>query len=157
MASLEGKKAPAFTLEGSDGKTHSLKDYAGKKLVIYFYPKDNTPGCTKEACSFRDLHGDLQDLDVALLGVSKDSLKSHDKFIEKFGLPFVLLSDPETKMMQDYGAFGEKKMYGKLVQGTIRSTVVIGSDGKVLKHWPTVKKAEAHPGEVVDFLKTSLA
>ncbi len=154
MASLEGKKAPAFTLEGSDGKTHSLKEYAGKKLVIYFYPKDNTPGCTKEACSFRDLHQELQEMNAVVLGVSKDSLKSHDKFIEKFGLPFVLLSDPDTKMMQAYGAFGEKKMYGKTVQGTIRSTLVVGADGKVLKHWATVKKAETHPQEVVEFLKS---
>jgi peroxiredoxin Q/BCP len=153
MASLEGKKAPDFELVGSDGKKHELRDYSGKTVVIYFYPKDNTPGCTKEACSFRDLHQDLQKMEVVLLGVSKDSLKSHDKFIRDFGLSFVLLSDPDAKMMQAYGAFGEKVMYGKKTMGTIRSTVVVGPDGMVVKHWQTVKKAEEHPAVVVDFLR----
>lgn len=153
MASLEGKKAPDFELVGSDGKKHELRDYSGKTVVIYFYPKDNTPGCTKEACSFRDLHQDLQQMEVVLLGVSKDSLKSHDKFIRDFGLSFVLLSDPDAKMMQAYGAFGEKVMYGKKTMGTIRSTVVVGPDGMVVKHWQTVKKAEEHPAVVVDFLR----
>jgi peroxiredoxin Q/BCP len=153
MAGLEGKNAPDFSLQGSDGKTHTLKDYAGRTLVIYFYPKDNTPGCTKEACGFRDLYGDLQGINAALVGVSKDSLASHDKFIGKFGLPFTLLSDPDATIMQTYGAFGEKTMYGKKVQGTIRSTVIVGPDGTVVKHWPAVKKAEAHPQEVLEFLK----
>ena len=153
MASLEGKQAPDFNLEGSDGKLHALRDYRGKTVVIYFYPKDNTPGCTKEACSFRDLHKDLLGLGAVVLGVSKDSLKSHDKFIRDFGLPFVLLSDPEAKMMQAYGAFGEKVMYGKKTMGTIRSTVVVGPDGTVVKHWQTVKKAEDHPAAVIDFLR----
>jgi peroxiredoxin Q/BCP len=153
MAGLEGKNAPDFSLQGSDGKTHTLKDYAGRTLVIYFYPKDNTPGCTKEACGFRDLYGDLQGINAALVGVSRDSLASHDKFIGKFGLPFTLLSDPDATMMQTYGAFGEKTMYGKKVQGTIRSTVIVGPDGTVVKHWPAVKKAEAHPQEVLEFLK----
>jgi len=153
MASLEGMKAPDFELVGSDGKKHELRDYSGKTVVIYFYPKDNTPGCTKEACSFRDLHQDLQKMEVVLLGVSKDSLKSHDKFIRDFGLSFVLLSDPDAKMMQAYGAFGEKVMYGKKTMGTIRSTVVVGPDGMVVKHWQTVKKAEEHPAVVVDFLR----
>ncbi len=153
MASLEGKKAPAFELEGSDGTKHALKDYAGRKIVIYFYPKDNTPGCTKEACGFRDLHKQLLDMDVVLLGVSKDGLKSHDKFIRDFGLPFTLLSDPDAKMMEAYGAFGEKVMYGKKTMGTIRSTVIIGPDGMVVKHWPVVKKAEEHPAEVLEFLR----
>lgn len=151
--SLEGKKAPAFDLEGSDGKRHTLAEYAGKTVVIYFYPKDNTPGCTKEACGFRDLHKTLLDRDVALLGVSRDSLKSHDKFIKDFGLPFVLLSDPETTMMQAYGAFGEKVQYGKKSMGTIRSTVVVGPDGVVVKHWTKVAKAEEHPAAVMEFLQ----
>lgn len=156
MNSLEGKNAPHFALEGSDHKVHDLTDYAGKTLVLYFYPRDNTPGCSKEACSFRDLHSQLNTLDVVLLGVSKDSLAAHDKFIAKFGLPFVLLSDPDTTVMQAYGAFGEKTMYGKKVMGTIRSTVVIGPDGKVVKHWPKVRKAESHPQEVLDFLQEQL-
>lgn len=154
MAGLEGKPAPDFSLPGSDGKTHTLKDYAGKTLVIYFYPKDNTPGCTKEACGFRDLFADIQGRDVSLLGVSRDSLASHDKFIGKFGLPFTLLTDSGAAMMQAYGAFGEKTMYGKKVQGTIRSTVVIDSQGTIVKHWPTVKKAETHPQEVLEFLRS---
>ena len=151
--SMEGTKAPDFSLQGSDGSRHCLADYAGKTLVIYFYPRDNTPGCTKEACAFRDFHPTLLEMDAVVLGVSKDSLKAHDKFIYDFGLPFVLLSDPDATMMQAYGAFGEKTMYGKKTLGTIRSTVVIGPDGTVLKHWAKVAKAEEHPAQVVEFLK----
>ncbi len=152
MPSLEGKQAPPFELPGSDGKTHRLADYAGKNVVLYFYPRDNTPGCTKEACAFRDLKKHLDSLGVTLFGVSKDSLNSHDKFIRDFGLPFILLSDPEATVMKAYGAFGEKTQYGKTTMGTIRSTVIIGPDGKVLKQWPKVAKAETHPAEVVEFL-----
>lgn len=149
--SLEGKKAPNFSLEGSDGKTHSLADYKGKRVVLYFYPKDDTPGCTKEACGFRDHFKEISKHAV-VLGVSKDGIASHEKFAAKYKLPFTLLSDPDAAVMKAYGAFGEKLMYGKPVTGTIRSTVVIGPDGKVVKHWPTVKKAEAHPAEVLAFL-----
>lgn len=154
MASLEGKKAPAFNLDGSDGKKHSLDDYKGKTVVLYFYPKDNTPGCTKEACGFRDLNASLKKADTVVLGVSKDSIESHKKFAGSYKLPFTLLSDPKAEVMKKYGAFGKKMMYGKEVQGTIRSTVVIGPKGDVLKHWTTVKKAEAHPDEVLAFLKS---
>jgi peroxiredoxin Q/BCP len=153
--SLEGKKAPDFDLEGSDGKRHSLKEYAGKIVVLYFYPKDSTPGCTKEACGFRDDYPKLTDWGVVILGVSKDSIASHGKFIAAQGLPFVLLSDPDTTMMQAYQAYGEKVMYGKKTTGTIRSTVVIGPDGVVRKHWAKVAKAEQHPAEVLRFLETS--
>lgn len=153
MASLEGKKAPAFSLEGNDGKKHSLEDYQGKTVVLYFYPKDNTPGCTKEVCGFRDLNPTLKKSGTVVLGVSKDSLDSHNKFIANFKLPFVLLSDPKLEVMKKYGAFGKKMMYGKEVQGTIRSTVVIGPKGDVVKHWPSVKKAVEHPAEVLTFLK----
>jgi peroxiredoxin Q/BCP len=153
--SLEGKKAPDFDLEGSDGKRHSLEEYAGKSVVLYFYPKDSTPGCTKEACGFRDDYRKLTDRGVVLLGVSKDSIASHGKFIAAQGLPFVLLSDPDTTMMQAYQAYGEKVMYGKKSTGTIRSTVVIGPDGVVRKHWAKVAKAEQHPAEVLRFLETS--
>jgi thioredoxin-dependent peroxiredoxin len=152
MASLEGKKAPAFSLEGNDGKTHSLDDYKGKTVVIYFYPKDNTPGCTKEACGFRDLSAALKKSGTVVLGVSKDSIESHNKFAANYKLPFILLSDPKTEVMKKYGAFGKKMMYGKEVQGTIRSTVVIDSQGEVIKHWTTVKKAEEHPQAVFDSL-----
>lgn len=115
--SLEGEKAPEFSLQGSDGKQHSLSDYSGKRLVLYFYPKDNTPGCTKEACGFRDLKAEFDSRGVMLLGISKDSLKSHDKFINDFNLPFILLSDPHAAMMTAYQAYGEKVMYGKKVYG----------------------------------------
>lgn len=145
MANLEGKKAPAFSLEGSDGKKHSLADYAGKTLVLYFYPKDDTPGCTKEACGFRDLGASLKKAGAVVLGVSKDTMDSHNKFASKYKLPFTLLSDPKAEVMKKYGAFGKKLMYGKTVEGTIRSTVVIDPKGEVIKHWPTVKKAENHP------------
>lgn len=151
--SLEGKKAPDFNLEGSDGARHSLKQYAGKTVVLYFYPKDSTPGCTKEACGFRDDYTKLTDRGIVLLGVSKDSIASHGKFIAAQGLPFVLLSDPDTTMMQAYQAFGEKVMYGKKSTGTIRSTVVIGPDGVVRKHWAKVAKAELHPAEVLAFIE----
>ncbi len=152
--SLEGRQAPGFTLEGSDGKQHTLQQYVGKTVVVFFYPKDNTSGCTKEACGFRDNYNKLIDKGIVLLGVSKDSIASHNKFIANFNLPFVLLSDPETTMMQAYGAFGEKVMYGKKSTGTIRSTVIIGPDGIVLKHWNKVTKAEQHPNQVLDFLMT---
>lgn len=156
MESLEGKKAPAFTLEGSDGGRHSLKDYAGKKVIIYFYPKDDTPGCTKEACGFRDLRRNLECVNAVVLGVSKDNLESHDKFIDKFNLPFVLLSDPDIKMMTKYGAFGEKKLYGKTGMGVIRSTVIVDEAGKVIKHWQKISDAEQHPKQVLDFLLSVL-
>lgn len=154
MAIEEGGKAPAFTLEGSDGKKHSLKDYAGKTVVLYFYPKDNTPGCTKEACGFRDLQPEFDKLNAVVLGVSKDAMASHDKFIDQFGLPFVLLSDPDTKVMEKYGAYGEKMHYGKLITGTTRTTTIIGPDGRVSKHWKKVPKAEAHPAKVLEFLQS---
>jgi thioredoxin-dependent peroxiredoxin len=149
---LEGRRAPAFSLQGSDGKTHGLKDYAGQTVILYFYPKDDTPGCTKEACGFRDLHSGLRKKGAVVLGVSRDSLESHDRFIADFNLPFVLLSDPDLSVMKAYGAWGEKMMYGKPVMGTIRSTVIIGPDGRVLKHWSPVKDAEQHPAEVAAFL-----
>ncbi|HEV8342359.1 MAG TPA: thioredoxin-dependent thiol peroxidase [Candidatus Binatia bacterium] len=150
---LEGKKAPDFDLEGSDGRRHRLKDYSGKTVVLYFYPKDDTPGCTKEACGFRDLQQNLKKTGALVLGVSRDSSASHEKFAQKYALPFTLLSDLDTKVMKAYGAWGEKQMYGKTVEGTIRSTVVIGPDGKVRKHWASVKNAEEHPEEVFEFLQ----
>lgn len=152
MASKEGQAAPDFCLEGSDGKQHRLTDYTGNKLIIYFYPKDNTPGCTKESCAFASMHEQLLQMNVKLLGVSKDSLASHDKFINQFNLPFTLLSDPDTTMMQEYQAWGEKKMYGKTSIGCIRSTVLIDEQGNVIKHWTKVTKAAEHPQQVLDFL-----
>jgi thioredoxin-dependent peroxiredoxin len=152
--SLEGRQAPDFTLQGSDGKAHTLKQYAGKTVIIYFYPKDNTPGCTKEACGFRDSNQELQNKGIVILGVSKDSIASHNKFISLFNLPFVLLSDPDTAMMQAYGAFGEKVICGKKTTGTIRSTVIVGPNGIVKKQWATVAKAELHPQQVLEYLSS---
>ena len=150
---LENTKAPDFSLKGTDGKTHTLASYKGKTLVLYFYPKDDTPGCTKEACGFRDHFAALKKKAV-ILGISKDGIASHEEFAARYKLPFTLLSDPDTAVMKAYGAWGQKLMYGKPVTGTIRSTVVIGPDGTILKHWPAVKKAELHPDEVLAFLNT---
>ena len=153
MAIEEGKLAPAFTLEDTTGKPVSLADFRGKDVIVYFYPKDDTPGCTKEACGFRDSHKELQKLDAVVLGISPDSPESHAKFVAKYGLPFTLLCDPERKVMEKYGAFGEKMMYGKVTQGVIRSTVWVGADGKVRKHWKKVPKAETHPEAVLEALR----
>lgn len=153
MAIKIGKPAPAFTLKGSDGKEHSLADYLGKTVVLYFYPKDDTPGCTKEACGFSDLRTGFKKLKAVVLGVSKDSVSSHVTFVKKFKLPFVLLSNPDASVMRQYDAFGEKIMYGKQTTGTIRSTVIVGPDGTVVKHWKKVKKADEHPEQVLEFLE----
>lgn len=153
MLDLEGKQAPDFSLEGSDGKRHTLATHAGRYVVLYFYPKDNTPGCTKESCGFRDLSESLDNYNTTVLGVSKDDIDSHHAFIDDFNLPFVLLSDPDTEMMATYGAWGEKVLYGKKSIGCIRSTVVIDPSGKVIKHWKRVPKAEAHPTKVFEFIE----
>jgi thioredoxin-dependent peroxiredoxin len=149
MAIEEGKAAPAFTLTDADGKTVSLKDFAGKHVILYFYPKDDTPGCTKEACGFRDDWAALKKANAIVLGVSADSEASHQKFRSKYKLPFPLLSDPKRAVMEKYGAYGEKMMYGKKTIGVIRSTVWIGPDGRVRKHWRKVANAEAHPAQVL--------
>lgn len=153
MAIEVGKKAPAFRLADADGRPVALADFAGRDLVLYFYPRDDTPGCTKEACGFRDAWKQIQKLGAVVVGVSPDSSATHQKFAGKYKLPFPLLSDPDKKVMQKYGAFGEKTMYGKKVTGVIRSTVWIGPDGKVKKHWSRVAKAEAHPAQVLDALQ----
>jgi peroxiredoxin Q/BCP len=155
MAIQEGKKAPAFTLKDGKGKDVSLGDFAGKNLILYFYPKDDTPGCTKEACGFRDLWKDVAKAGAVVVGVSPDGAASHEKFAARYKLPFPLLSDPDKKVMTKYGAFGEKLMYGKKVTGVIRSTVWIGPDGVVVKHWKRVAKAEAHPAEVLEALRAA--
>jgi peroxiredoxin Q/BCP len=155
MAIQEGKAAPAFTLPDQTGKRVSLGELKGRNVIVYFYPKDDTPGCTKEACGFRDAWKELQALGAVVLGVSADAAASHQKFIAKYRLPFTLLSDPERKVMAQYGAWGEKVMYGKTVQGVIRSTVWIGPDGKVVKHWPRVRDAAAHPEQVLEALRAA--
>ncbi len=153
MPIQEGRKAPAFTLTDTQGRKRSLADFAGQDVVLYFYPRDDTPGCTKEACGFRDLWKKFADRGVAVLGVSPDTPESHRKFTDKYRLPFPLLCDPDRKVMAKYEAFGEKTMYGKKTQGVIRSTVWIGPDGKVKKHWKRVSKAEAHPAAVLEAIR----
>ncbi len=155
MAIKEGKPAPDFTLTDANGKSVSLADFAGKNLILYFYPKDDTPGCTKEACGFRDGWSELKKLGAIVVGVSADSGESHQKFISKYKLPFPLLSDPDRKMMKTYGAYGEKMMYGKKTVGVIRSTVWIGADGVVKKHWARIASAEKHPDQVLALLKAA--
>ncbi len=154
MAIEEGKAAPAFTLPDASGNAVSLADFKGKNVVLYFYPKDDTPGCTKEACGFRDLWSDIQALDTVVLGVSPDDGDSHQKFSSKYELPFTLLSDPDKTMMTEYSAWGEKNMYGKKTMGVIRSTVLIGADGTVRKHWKKVAKAADHPAKVLEVLRS---
>ena len=151
----EGKPAPAFTLNDADGKPVSLADFAGKHVILYFYPKDDTPGCTKEACGFRDAWKVIQKRNAVVLGVSADGGASHQKFAAKHKLPFPLLSDPDRKVMTRYGAYGEKMMYGKKTTGVIRSTVWIGPDGKVRKHWARVANAEEHPEKVLEALEAA--
>ncbi len=153
MAIEEGKKAPTFTLPDQDGQSVSLSDFAGRHVIVYFYPKDETPGCTKEACGFRDLWGEIEAMGAVVLGVSPDSSASHRRFVDNHSLPFTLLSDPEKTLMESYGAWGEKKMYGKTVVGTIRSTVWIGPDGNVVRHWRRVPKAADHPAKVLEALR----
>jgi thioredoxin-dependent peroxiredoxin len=126
-----GDKAPSFKLEGDDGKTHTLKEFSGKTLILYFYPKDNTPGCTTEACEFRDAGADYKKKKAVVVGVSPDSIASHGKFRDKYGLPFLLLSDPDHEVAEAYGAWGDKVLYGRKFKGIIRSTFVIGPDGKI--------------------------
>ncbi len=153
MAVEEGKSAPAFTLENPEGDKISLKDFHGKNVIVYFYPKDDTPGCTKEAEAFRDLWEQIQKQDAVILGISPDDGESHKRFIQKYKLPFILLSDPDKKVMIQYGAYGEKMMYGKKTMGVIRSTVWVGPDGKVKKHWKKVAKAADHPAKVLEAIK----
>ena len=157
MAIEEGKAAPAFSLQDANGKTVSLKDFKGKNVVVYFYPKDDTPGCTKEACGFRDLWKDIQKTGTVVLGVSADNGESHKKFAAKYKLPFTLLSDPDRRVMKTYGAWGKKLLYGKEVIGTIRSTVWIGPDGKVKKHWARVPDAAKHAAAVLAAITASTA
>jgi peroxiredoxin Q/BCP len=135
----EGTIAPDFTLPADGGGEVTLSDYRGKKVVLYFYPKDDTPGCTTEACNFRDDYSDILAAGAVVLGVSPDSVASHDKFRLKFELPFALLSDPDHHIAETYGAWGEKKMYGKTYLGIIRSTFIIDEEGKIVKVFPRVR------------------
>ncbi|MFP4511127.1 MAG: thioredoxin-dependent thiol peroxidase [Spirochaetaceae bacterium] len=147
----EGEKAPEFELQDQTGRTVSLSDFAGKTVVVYFYPKDDTPGCTKEACSFRDNYNAFTEKGAVVLGISADPPASHEKFVAKYNLPFPLLSDPDKTSIRAFGAWGVKKMYGKEYEGIMRSTFVIGPDGVITKVFPKVKPAD-HAAEILGLL-----
>lgn len=147
--------APDFTLADAKGNQVSLADFHGRDVILYFYPRDDTPGCTKEACAFRDSWDDIKDLGAVVLGVSGDDAESHVRFAAKHRIPFTLLSDPDHRVMRAYGAYGEKMLYGKKVVGVIRSTVWIGPDGKVKKHWARVSNAGEHPAKVLAALRAA--
>lgn len=147
-----GTKAPDFTLPDKDGNAVSLTDFAGKKVVLYFYPRDNTPGCTRQACAFAAAYEEFKTLDAAVIGISKDSAASHRKFAEKYGLPFVLLSDPELTAIQAYGVWQEKKLYGKVSMGVVRATYIIDENGRIEKVMPKVKP-DTNAAEILAYLK----
>jgi peroxiredoxin Q/BCP len=144
----EGDPAPGFTAGTSGGGTLSLNELKGKSVILYFYPKDDTSGCTKEACGFRDHFSEFRKKGAVILGVSTDSVKSHDKFVNKYKLPFTLLADEDKKIVEAYGVWGEKSFMGRKYKGTYRVTFLIGPDGRIKKIWPKVKPEE-HPDEVL--------
>ena len=148
----EGMQAPAFSLADKDGKMVSLSDLLGKKVVLYFYPKDNTPGCTRQACAFAAAYSEFEKKNAVVIGISKDSVSSHEKFAEKYNLPFILLSDPELQAIQAYGVWQEKKLYGKTSMGVVRTTFIIDEQGKIMKVMPKVKP-DTNTVEVLEILK----
>lgn len=148
----EGVKAPEIVLNDKNGNTVKLSDFAGKKVVVYFYPKDNTAGCTKQACSFRDAYSEYESLGIPVIGISKDSEASHVKFADKHELPFILLSDPELKAIKDYDVWQEKKLYGKVSMGVVRTTYLIDENGIIEKVWKKAK-TDKNAAEILEYLK----
>ena len=146
-----GMKAPEFELEDKDGNTVRLSDYYGRKVVLYFYPKDNTPGCTRQACAFAGAYAGFKSMNIAVIGISRDSVSSHQRFAEKYGLPFVLLSDPDRKAIEAYGVWQEKKNYGKVSMGVVRTTFIIDEEGCIEKIMRKVKP-DTNAGEILDYL-----
>ena len=147
----EGTKAPAFTLPDESGNPVSLSDFTGKKVVVYFYPKDNTPGCTRQACAFAAAYEDFKKIDVAVIGISKDSQRSHTNFIKKYELPFILLSDPEHEAIEAYDVWKEKKMYGKTSMGVVRTTYIINEEGIIEKVFEKAKP-DTNAAEILEYL-----
>lgn len=147
-------KAPNFELEGRDGTVVQLSDFLGKKVVVYFYPKDNTPGCTRQACAFASAFQEYEDLGVKVIGISKDSLSSHNNFAQKYELPFILLSDPDRKAIEAFGVWQEKKMYGKVSMGVVRSTFLIDEEGYIEKIWKKAKP-DTNAQDILDYLRGS--
>ena len=146
-----GMKAPEFILPDKDGNIVSLSDFRGKKIVLYFYPKDNTPGCTRQACAFASAYDGFKSKDVVVIGISKDSTASHQKFAQKYNLPFILLSDPELQAIQAYGVWQEKKLYGKVSMGVVRTTFIINEQGSIEKVMPKVKP-DTNAADILNFL-----
>lgn len=149
MVLSEGTKAPGFELQDSEGKIHKLSDYAGETIVVYFYPKDDTPGCTKEACSFRDSYADFKKAGVTIIGISPDKVESHKKFKEKYALPFTLLADPDHAVCEAFGVWGLKKSFGREYEGVFRTTYVIGPEGEIKRVFENVKPSD-HSLEVLE-------
>ncbi|MBP3411415.1 MAG: thioredoxin-dependent thiol peroxidase [Clostridia bacterium] len=147
-----GDQAPAFTLSDKDGNSVSLSDFLGKKVVLYFYPRDNTPGCTRQACAFAGAYAGFRALNAVVIGVSRDSVASHQKFAQKYDLPFILLSDPELQAIQAYGVWQEKKNYGKVSMGVVRSTFIIDEQGYIEKVMPKVKP-DTNAAEILEYLQ----
>ena len=148
-----GTKAPVFSLPDKDGNMISLEDYRGKRVVLYFYPRDNTPGCTREACAFAGAYEGFKQKDVVVIGVSKDSQTSHQKFAEKYNLPFILVSDPELTAIKAYDVWQEKKLYGKVSLGVVRSTYIIDSQGVIEKVYPKAKP-DTNAAEILEYLES---
>lgn len=146
-----GSKAPDFSLKDKDGNTVSLSDFRGKRVVLYFYPKDNTPGCTRQACAFAGAYKEFQDRGVEVIGISRDSAESHRKFAEKYSLPFIILSDPQLEAIKAYGVWQEKKLYGKLSFGVVRTTFIIDGEGNVERIMPKVKP-DTNAAEILEQL-----
>ncbi|WP_419543888.1 thioredoxin-dependent thiol peroxidase [Negativibacillus massiliensis] len=149
-------KAPDFTLPNQNGEMVSLSDFLGKKVILYFYPKDNTPGCTRQACAFAAANADLEEAGAVVIGISKDSVASHQKFVQKQNLPFILLSDPELQAIETYGVWQEKKLYGKVSMGVVRTTYLIDEQGMIEKVMPKVKP-DTNAAEILEYLKQSKA
>ena len=147
-----GSKAPQFTLPDQDGNAVSLSDFIGKKVVLYFYPRDNTPGCTRQACAFAERQEEFARLGAVVIGVSKDSVSSHQKFAQKYSLPFLLLSDPDLQVLETYGVWQEKKLYGKVSMGVVRSTYLIDEEGVIEKVMPKVKP-DQNADEILSYWK----
>ena len=147
-----GTKAPDFTLPDKEGNQVSLSDFLGRKVILYFYPRDNTPGCTRQACAFAEAYDEFKSLNAVVIGISRDSSASHLKFAEKYGLPFILLSDPERLAIEAYGVWQEKKAYGKVSMGIVRSTYVIDENGVIEKAMPKVKP-DTNAADILKYLK----
>ena len=148
----KGMKAPSFTLSDKDGNMISLADFAGRKIILYFYPKDNTPGCTRQACAFAANFEKFKETDAVVIGISKDSAASHKKFADKYNLPFILLSDPDLQAIQAYGVWQEKKLYGRVSMGVVRTTYIIDENGVIEKVMPKVKP-DTNAAEILEYLE----